>query len=76
MEFEQGVHVGEYIGWRMTSGNGDVWTILRDEYYKDGIPIARKELIKYIKTCRKFPPRSTKKMMPNKRDDVYDSESN
>ena len=43
------IKIKEYIAWSLTCNNGDVWTLILGQYYKNREPMSRKEINEYIK---------------------------
>ena len=43
------IKVKEYIGWAITCKNGDEWTLILGQYYKNKQPVSKKQINEYIK---------------------------
>lgn len=48
--FESGkIKLKEYVGYSLTCKNGDEWTLILGQYYKNKEPMSKKQINEYIK---------------------------
>jgi hypothetical protein len=43
------IKIKEFISWALICKNGDVWTLVLGQYYKNKEPMSKKQINEYIK---------------------------
>jgi hypothetical protein len=43
------IKIKEHLGYLLTCKNGDEWTLILGQYYKNNVPMSKKQINEYIK---------------------------